>query len=131
MELLVALALMALIVPVAVEALHIATLAGEVSQRKALAARIADRVLNDAIVNGQTQSALSGDESANGYQFHYTLKDQPWDQLTGVPVTTAANGISQSVNSTVIHQLSADVTFTVQGKSFDVQVSTLVNISQR
>jgi len=59
---LVALAFMAIVIPVVLQGLRIASLAGEVSQRKALAARIAERVLNEAIVTGQfatTQSELS------------------------------------------------------------------------
>ena len=58
-----------------------ATLAGEVSQRKALAARIADRVLNEAIINGPTQSPQSGNEAAGSFQFRWTMKDEPWNQL--------------------------------------------------
>ena len=131
MELLVALALMALVVPVVVKALHVATLAGEVSQRKALAVRIADRVINERIMNGQTQSATSGDEKAGDYQFHWNLEDQPWDQLNGMAVSTSPNGVNQSVvNPSLIHQLSVDVTFLAQGKSFGVHVSTLVNNTQ-
>ena len=41
---------MAIVIPAAVEALHVASLAGEVAARKGVAARIADRVLNESIV---------------------------------------------------------------------------------
>ena len=56
-EVLAALAFMAIVIPVAVEGLRIANLAGEVGQRKAVAARIADRVLNDWIIGSRMQGA--------------------------------------------------------------------------
>lgn len=130
-ELLVALGLMALVVPIIVQALHVATLAGEVSQRKAIAARIAERVLNEAILNSQGHpSAQTGNEQSGDYEFHWEVKDQPWDQLSGLNVSTSPNGINQSVvNQNLIHELSADVTFTAQAKNFTVHVSTLINTS--
>ena len=130
-ELLVSLALLAVIVPVIYQGLQIATLAGEVSQRKALAARIGERVLNEAIVNGQTQSANNGNESAGPYQFRWTLKDEPWDQLGNLQFSSNSNAVNQSaVSQSIIHQLSVDVTYTAQGKDFFVHLSTLVNVSK-
>jgi type II secretion system protein I len=127
-ELLVALALMAVLIPVIVQGLRLATLAGEVSQRKALAVRIAERVLNEAIVNGQTQSAQRGDERAGDYQFHWTLKDEPWDQLGGLSALNTPNGVNTTVvNQNIIHQLSVDVTFPAQGRNLSVHLSTLYN----
>ena len=46
-EVLAALVFMAIVVPVAVEGLRVANLAGQVGQRKTVAARVADRVLNE------------------------------------------------------------------------------------
>src|SRR5436190_13357159 len=46
-EVLAALAFMAIVIPVAVNGLRVANLAGQVGQRKAVAARIAERVLNE------------------------------------------------------------------------------------
>jgi prepilin-type N-terminal cleavage/methylation domain-containing protein len=131
-ELLVSLALLAVIVPVIYQGLRIATLAGEVSQRKALAARIGERVLNEAIVNGQTQSATSGNESAGPYQFRWTLKDEPWNQLGNLQFSSYPNAVNQGVVSqSILHQLSVDVTYTAQGKDYSVHLSTLANISQQ
>ncbi|MGH8024911.1 MAG: PulJ/GspJ family protein, partial [Limisphaerales bacterium] len=45
-ETLAALVFMAIIIPAAVEALHVASGAGEIAVRKGEAARVADRVLN-------------------------------------------------------------------------------------
>jgi type II secretion system protein I len=131
-ELLVAMALMAVIIPIAVEGLRIATLAGEVSQRKELAARIADKVLNEAIVSGQNQFSSSGDEQSAGYQFHWTMKNQPWDQLSGLATMSNPTGVNQGVvNQNLIHEVSVDVTFAAQGRSFGVHLGTLVNTSQQ
>jgi type II secretion system protein I len=131
-ELLVAMALIAVIIPITADALRIATLAGEVSQRKELAARIGDKVINEAIVNGQSQFAGAGDEQSAGYQFHWVMKDQPFSQLNNLPVTATPNGVNQNgVNSAIIHEVSVDVTFEAQGKNFDVHLSTLVNMSQQ
>src|ERR1700744_4079243 len=94
-ELLVALALMAVLIPVVVHALQISTLAGEVAQRKALAARLGERVLNEAIVNGQAQSAQRGSENIGGYPFNWTVTDAPWDQMNGLTTSTSANGVNQ------------------------------------
>ena len=49
-EVLAALLFLAIVIPTAVEALHMATLSGEVAARKSVAARVADRILNEAIV---------------------------------------------------------------------------------
>ena len=58
-EVLAALAFMAIVIPVAVEGLRIANLAGQVGQRKAAAARIAERVMNELFVTGQLRSTIS------------------------------------------------------------------------
>jgi hypothetical protein len=43
---LAALLFLAIVIPTVVEALHVASLAGEVAVRKSAAARVADRILN-------------------------------------------------------------------------------------
>jgi prepilin-type N-terminal cleavage/methylation domain-containing protein len=128
-EVLVALTLMAVVVPVAMQGLHIASLAGEVSERKALAMRIADRVLNEAIVTGQGQSGQNGLEKAGSYEFHWTVRNEPWSPP---PVAQSGsslpNGVNQNANSAnTMQQLTAEVTFTAKGAQQSVRVSTLVN----
>ena len=49
-EVMAAMLFLAIVVPVAVEALHVSSLAGEVAARKGAAARIADRVLNESLI---------------------------------------------------------------------------------
>ena len=131
-ELLVAMALMAVLIPVIVQGLRVATLAGEVSQRKALAVRIAERVLNETILTGQSQSATAGNESAGPYQFHWTIKNEPWSQLSGLAMLTTSNGINQAVvNQNNIHELSVDVTYAAQNRNFSVHLSTIINVAQQ
>src|SRR6266478_1208185 len=60
-EVLAALAFMAIVIPVAVNGLRVANRAGQVGERKAVAARIADRVLNEWSTTGASQTpAQSG-----------------------------------------------------------------------
>ena len=49
-EVLAAMLFLAIVIPAAVEVLHVASLAGEVAARKSEAARVADRILNESIV---------------------------------------------------------------------------------
>ena len=58
-EVLAALAFMAIVIPVAIQGLRIANLAGQVGQRKAAAGRIAERVLNEWII-GSLRRKING-----------------------------------------------------------------------
>ena len=78
-EVLAAMLFLAIVIPAAVEALHVASLAGEVAARKGAAARIADRILNESIVttNWNTGSQ-NGTISEGAVDFHWTLNSQNW-----------------------------------------------------
>ena len=105
-----------------------ASLAGEVSQRKALAARIAEKVLNESIVMSQYQTTQKGTEQAGPYQFWWTMKDEPWSQLATLAVLNSSNGVNQAVvNQDAIHQVTVNVMFKAQNKDYAVHLSTLVN----
>src|SRR6266851_1119496 len=94
-EVLAALLFMAIVIPVAVQALQIASRAGEVAQRKTEAARVAERILNENIVTTNwTQSSQSGTVLEGTREFRWTLLNQPWSQNTTnqVPVGTATAG---------------------------------------
>ena len=60
-EVLAALVFMAVVIPVAVEGLRVASRAGEVGRRKAVAGRIAESMLNELIVTGQLRSGTSSE----------------------------------------------------------------------
>ena len=108
-EVLAALAFMAILIPVVVESLHIASRAGEVAQRKSEAARVAERILNESIVTTNwNQSDQSGTIEDGARQYSWTLQNEPWNQDP-------------------FRQLTVQVKYSVQGRDYSVQLSTLVN----
>lgn len=112
-EVLAALLFMAIVIPVALQGLHIASLAGEVAARKGEAMRVAERVLNENIIttNGST-AGQSGTYVEGILPFRWTVRNGPWDQD---PTQTAP------------HLLSVEVAYKVQDKDYFVRLSTLVN----
>src|SRR4051794_29958582 len=78
-ELLAAMAFMAIVIPVIMHALAISNRAGQVAQRKAIAARIADRVLSEYVANGQqVRSAQKGVLEEGPYEFQWNISVQNW-----------------------------------------------------
>jgi len=108
-EVLAALLFLAIVIPTAVEALHVASLAGEVAARKGAAARIADRILNESLV---TTNWTSGDQSGTVTEgildFDWKLTSAAWPEDS-------------------MQLLTAEVTFSAQGKDYSVRLSTLAN----
>ena len=110
-EVLAALAFMAIVIPVALEGLRVANAAAQSGQRKAVAARIADRVLNEWIVTHRTQTpAQSGTVEDGAIQYRWALRTQPWTQDT-------------------MRLITVQVFYSVQGREFEVHVSTLLDNS--
>jgi type II secretory pathway pseudopilin PulG len=108
-EVLAALVFMAIVIPVVVECLHIASQAGEVAQRKSEAARVAERILNESIVTTNwNQSAQNGTVQDGKREFDWTLQNEPWNQDP-------------------IRLLTVQVKYTVQGRDYSVQLSTLAD----
>jgi hypothetical protein len=116
-EVLAALLFMAIVIPVAIEGLHIASLAGTVSERKGEAARVARRLLTETLVttNGD-QSGQSGTVTEGQRQFRWTMKNDLWNQ---------------DPNQNVIRLLSVEVFFTAQNREYSVRMSTLMDSSQQ
>src|SRR5580698_7842101 len=111
-EVLAALLFMAIVIPVAIGALHVASLSGEVAERKAAAARIADRVLNEAVVTANSSPLpQSGVAIENNQTFHWTTSNEKW------PVSVTSTSSMQV--------MTADVTYLAQGQTYDVRLSTL------
>jgi type II secretory pathway pseudopilin PulG len=132
-EVLVALGFIAVITPVVVQGLRLASLAGEVSQRKALAMRVAERVLNETIVTGRWNSAgQSATEQAGPIPLRYTIRNEPWTALSTATSVNTANGVNQGfVNANNLHLLSVDVSFPAQGQNYSVHLSTVVDITKQ
>src|ERR1022692_693185 len=78
-EVLAAMMFMAIVIPVAMQGLRIASLAGEVGQRKIVAARIGNKVLNELKVMGQLQStSQSGVVKENGLDYKWSARSEIW-----------------------------------------------------
>jgi Tfp pilus assembly protein PilV len=108
-EVLAALLFLAIVIPVAVEALHAASLAGEVAVRKGQAARVADRILNENLVTTNWNQTQSGTITEGAEEFRWKLTSKNWPQDLMQLVTT-------------------EVTFTAQGHDYSVKMSTLANL---
>lgn len=111
-EVLAALLFMAIVIPVSVEGVRLANRAGVVAQRKVIAARLADNLLNELIASGRWQdSSQSGffDEAPTG--FRWRLQNEPW------PVDS-------------MRLLTVEVLFDVQNTEYRVALSTVVDSLQ-
>lgn len=111
-EVLAALLFMAVLLPVTVNAVRVASRAGQVSDRKAIATRVAERVMNELLVTGAlSQNSASGriDERDRTYEWH--MRSETWaeDHMNLVAVT---------------------VTYEVQGQTYDVNLATLYDTTQ-
>jgi len=116
-EVLAALLFMAIVIPAALEALHIASLAGTVAARKGDAARVAQRVLTETLVTTNwNQSAQSGTVTEGQRQFRWTMHADHWNQ---------------DASQNVILQLSVEVKFAAQNRDYSVRMSTLASSSQQ
>lgn len=110
-EVLAALAFMAIVIPVAVDGLRVASLAGQVGERKATASRIAERVLNELLVTGQYRSATQkGVVQEDAREYQWSMRSEPWP-LGAMRLVTV------------------EVTYPVQGRDYDVRLSTLADNS--
>lgn len=108
-EVLAALMFLAILIPVVVECLNIASRAGDVAERKAQAARIAANIINESVVTTNwSQSSQNGTMEDGAQQYKWTLECDPWDQDP-------------------MRLLTVDVKYSVQGKDYSVQLSTLVD----
>lgn len=112
-EVLAALVFMAILIPVAIECLSIASRAGEVAVRKGEAALVAERLLNENIVTTNwNRSSQSGTIQQGPREFRWQLRNEPWNQ---------------DPNQNAMRLVSIEVTFSAQGRDYPVRMSTLVD----
>jgi len=110
-EVLAALLLLAIVIPVALQGLRVASMAGEVGQRKMVAARIGNKVLNELKVTGQLQNtAQAGVVQEHGISYRWSVKNQSWNE----------DMLSQMILATLT------VSYNAQGKGYEVHLSTLI-----
>jgi prepilin-type N-terminal cleavage/methylation domain-containing protein len=106
-EVLAALLLMAILIPVTIHGVTVASRAGTLGQRKATAMRIAERVLDEQIVTGQFATATPYGNIVDGdTTYPWTMKSDSWAEDTMTVLTVR-------------------VSFDVQGSTFEVAASTL------
>ena len=99
---------MAIVIPVAMQGLGVASRAGGVAQRKAVATRLADSLLNEQVVTGQWKSSGQSGGFGNRYPgYRWTLKSEPW-------------------NTDAMRLVSVEVSYPVQNRSYYVHLTTLV-----
>ena len=116
-EVLAALLFMAIVIPVAIEGMHVASRAGTVSERKGEAARMAQRLLAENLVTTNLNQAVQGGTLTEGQrEFNWTLHSDPWNQ---------------DPYQNVIRQLTVEVKFKAQNQEYAVRMSTLVDSSQQ
>jgi Tfp pilus assembly protein PilV len=106
-ETLAALLFLAIVIPAVVEALHVAGRAGTVSIRRAVAARIAERMLTEAtLYTNLSSTAQSGTQVEGAVDYQWTVTRENWVQSS-------------------LPQLTAEVRFLTQGQESLVRLSTL------
>jgi hypothetical protein len=104
---------MAIVIPVAVDGLRIASAAGELAVRKAEAAQVAERELNEIAVTATGGlTAQSGTIQENRHDYHWTLHSELWPQDS-------------------MQLLTMEVTFTSRDRTYATRLSTLVNLPQQ
>ncbi len=108
-EVLAALLFMAIVIPVAVQGLRVASLAGAVAEQKSAAARVAERVLAETIATTNwNQSAQSGSVQEGNREFRWVLRNEAWQQDP-------------------LRLLSVEVTYAVQDQDYTMRLSTVVD----
>ena len=106
-EVLAALLFMAIVIPVTMEGVSVASRAGILGQRKAAAMRVAERVLDEMIVTGQITSSTSSGSTVDGdATYPWTLTSEPWTE-------------------DALNQVKVRVSFVVQGNTYEVSATTL------
>ncbi len=116
-EVMAALVFMAIVIPVALEALSIASRAGEVAARKSEAALVAERILTESIITTNWDKAVQNGSVRQGIRdFRWTLRSEPWNE---------------DPRQSNLRLLSVEVMFAAQGQDYGVKLSTLVDNSSQ
>ena len=111
-EALTALLVVAVLLPVTLQGVRVAARASQMAMRRETAVRLASLKLTELVLTGDWQDdAGTGDfEDQPGYDWEFTTADWPEDDD----------------GSTAMTEIAVAVLFTVQGRTFDAQTSTLM-----
>ena len=131
-EVLAALLFLAIVIPTAVEALHIASVAGSMAQRKDEASRVAQTVLNESVLTGNWSQTTQGTTRRNGHEYPWRLRNETWQQdamqLVTVEVIFSAADRSGSVRlSTLVNPTNATISTVSIPWDNSLRVSALTN----
>lgn len=138
-EVLAAMLFMAIVIPVAIQGLRVASLAGEVADRKSQAARIADRVLNETMASTNVvQTSFSGTIVEGIREFQYRVAVEPWSQYmtNQLPNRAASPGqlmVTQpqvdqlTASQVVLNLVTVEVSYIIQGRDYTFRLNTLAS----
>jgi len=138
-EVLAAMLFMAIVIPVAVQGLRVASLAGEVAERKSQASRIAESVLVDNLISTNSRSTSVEGVSLEGTrEFRWALRSEEWAQALTNRLSAGASAMNQlagsqpavdqfSANRMTMNLVTVEVKYLVQDRDYSVRLSTLVN----
>ena len=112
-EVLAAMVFLAILIPVALEGLSIASSVGEVATRKGEAALVAERVLNESIITTNwNRSVQTGTVRQGPREFPWTLRNDPWNQ---------------DPNQSTMRLVSVEVKYFVHGRERAFTLTTLAD----
>ena len=112
-EVLAALAFLGILMPVVISALLVSNRAAVTSERRTIAAQLAENELNELLLADAWRSASSqGNFGTEWPGYRWQLEKNTWTSGTGT-----------------MTELALDVFFTVQGREQTLQLSTLANSS--
>jgi hypothetical protein len=99
---------MAIVIPIALQALSVSARAGDIAARRPMAERLAEQLLNEAIVNRKTNVGVNkGTREQEGVSFEWVVKTDIWSRES-------------------MRLLTAEVSYRVQGREHSAALSTLV-----
>jgi prepilin-type N-terminal cleavage/methylation domain-containing protein len=110
-EVLAALAFMAIVIPVAVEGLRLASVAGQMGVRRTAAGQVAERVMNELLLNEKARGTTQSGVALEGvHEYRWSTRWETWPE-------------------DAISQVTVEVIFNLQGRDYDLQLTTLVDTS--
>jgi type II secretory pathway pseudopilin PulG len=108
-EVLAAMAFIAIVVPVAIEGLHVASQAGQVAEQKTAATRVAERLLNESLVTTNWMFSMPRGTVVEGSrEYEWSLNNENWREDN-------------------LRLLTVEVSYRAQGKTYSVRLSTLAD----
>ncbi len=128
-EVLAALFFMAIVIPVTIQGLRVASLAGVVAQRKSEAARVAERILNEFVLTTNWNKSVQSGTIVEGIrEYQWSVRTDPWNQtMTNLlGINQGAMALS-AASQDALNILSVEVAYSVQGQTNAVRLSTLTS----